>query len=167
MPALFIAIFFLAGALPDYVAIAKSKFFLRKAARFRRTIWSTIVLIVLDGISSYVISVVSIILAAVGTVVGYSQLPWQHAIFYSSQGAELGETIGTFAGLFWYSTMLTSVWMLLILLSTVLLRIFSPVHRFTVWFFDVDRHPVKAIGIVSATLVLIGGLIWMGLRATI
>jgi hypothetical protein len=36
-----------------------------------------------------------------------------------------------------------------------------------VWFFDVDRHPVKAIGIVSATVVLIGGLIWTGLRATI
>jgi hypothetical protein len=33
--------------------------------------------------------------------------------------------------------------------------------------FDVDKHPVKAIGIVSAALVMIGSLIWSVVLATI
>jgi len=37
----------------------------------------------------------------------------------------------------------------------------------TVGFFDVDRHPLEALGIVSGTLVLIGALIWRRLRIVI
>jgi hypothetical protein len=33
-------------------------------------------------------------------------------------------------------------------------------QRFTAWFFDVDKHPVQAIGIVAGALVMIGSLIW-------
>jgi len=41
------------------------------------------------------------------------------------------------------STLLTSVWTVLILLSTSVLKLLSPAHRFTAWFFDVEKHPLQ------------------------
>jgi hypothetical protein len=58
------------------------------------------------------------------------------------------------------STLLTSIWSVLILLSTTVLRLLTPIHRFTAWFFDVEKHPLKAIGIVAGALVMSGTLIW-------
>jgi hypothetical protein len=58
------------------------------------------------------------------------------------------------------STLATSIWTILILLSTTVLKLLAPIHRFTAWFFDIDRHPVQAIGIVAGALVMIGSLIW-------
>jgi len=69
--------------------------------------------------------------------------------------------------LFLCSTLFTSVWTILILLSTSVLKLFAPVHRFTAWFFDVEKHPVHAIGIVAGALVMAGSIIWTVLRAVI
>jgi hypothetical protein len=63
------------------------------------------------------------------------------------------------------STLFTSVRMFLILLSTALLKLLAPVHRFTGWFFDVDEHPVQAIGIVAGALLMLGSAIWTVVRA--
>ena len=65
------------------------------------------------------------------------------------------------------STLLTSIWITLILLSTIILKLLIPLQRFTAWFFDVEKHPVQAIGIVAAALVMIVSLIWTVLRAVI
>jgi len=65
------------------------------------------------------------------------------------------------------STTFTSIWTFLILLSTTVIKLLAPLQRFTSWFFDVDKHPVKAIGVVSGALVMIGSLIWTVLRAVI
>jgi hypothetical protein len=58
------------------------------------------------------------------------------------------------------STLLTSIWTTLLLLSTTALKLLTPVHRFTAWYFDVEKHPVQAIGIVAGALVMIGSLVW-------
>jgi hypothetical protein len=50
------------------------------------------------------------------------------------------------------STLLTSIWITLILLSTIVLKLLAPIHRFTAWFFDVQKHPVQAIGIIAGAL---------------
>ena len=63
------------------------------------------------------------------------------------------------------STLFTSIWTILILLATTVLKLLAPLQRFTAWFFDVEHHPVKVIGIVSAALLMIGSLIWALLRA--
>jgi hypothetical protein len=63
------------------------------------------------------------------------------------------------------STLVTSIWSILILLSTALLKLLTPIHRFTAWFFNIEKHPVEAIGIVSGALVMIGSLIWSLVRA--
>jgi hypothetical protein len=65
------------------------------------------------------------------------------------------------------TTLFTSIWMVLIALSTSALKLFSPVRNFTAWFFDVDEHPVQAIGIVAGALVMIGSLVWAVVRAMI
>jgi len=66
----------------------------------------------------------------------------------------LGQRSGlSFASIFLSSTLFTSIWTILILLSTAVLKLLAPIHRFTAWFFDVDHHPVKAIGIVAGALV--------------
>jgi hypothetical protein len=66
-----------------------------------------------------------------------------------------------------FSTLFTSIWMLLVLLSATILKLLTPLQRFTVWFSDVERHPLKAIGTVSAALVMIGAMISTVLRAII
>lgn len=63
-----------------------------------------------------------------------------------------------------WSTVFTSVWTLLILLSAVAIQIITPIQRFTIYFFDVTHHPLRAIGVVSGTLVMIGSLVWTVLR---
>lgn len=89
-------------------------------------------------------------------------------VLRSMTGPFLGERSGlSFAPIFLASTLFTSVWTILILLSTTVLKLLAPLHRFTAWFFDVEKHPVQAIGIVAGALVMIGSLIWTVLRAVI
>jgi hypothetical protein len=59
------------------------------------------------------------------------------------------------------STMLTSAWVVLLVVSTILLKLLAQleyVRRFTIWWFDVDEHPLRAIAEVAATLVVIGAI---------
>jgi hypothetical protein len=73
----------------------------------------------------------------------------------------------SFFTLFTLTTALTSVWMLLILVSLVAIKLLAPLHRFTAWFFDVDKHPVQAIGIVAGALVMLGSLVSTVVRVLI
>jgi len=65
------------------------------------------------------------------------------------------------------STIFTSIWTFLILISTAVLKLLAPVHAFTAWFFDVETHPVQAIGIMAGALVMIGSLIWSVAQALV
>lgn len=74
--------------------------------------------------------------------------------------------LSPFAIVFW-STMLTSIWTILILLSTAIIKLLAPLQQFTAWFFNVERNPLTAVGVVSGALVMIGSLVWTVLRAVI
>ena len=65
------------------------------------------------------------------------------------------------------STLLTSVWIFLILLSTTVLKLITPLHQFTSWFFDVEAHPLQAIGVIAGALVVVAALILSLIRAVI
>jgi hypothetical protein len=72
----------------------------------------------------------------------------------------------------WYapilvSTLLTSLWTALILLSITVLKLISPIHRFTAWLFEVEKHPLQAIGIVASVVVMIFSLVWTVLHSLI
>jgi hypothetical protein len=50
------------------------------------------------------------------------------------------------AGLPMISTLLTSVWTILILISTTILKLLAPVHRFTAWSSTLRSIPYKLLG---------------------
>jgi hypothetical protein len=58
------------------------------------------------------------------------------------------------------STLLTSVWVTLFLLSVLVVKLLQPLEylrRFTIWWFkDIDAHPLSAIAKVAGTLIVIG-----------
>ena len=58
------------------------------------------------------------------------------------------------------STLLTSVWALLLLFSSILAMLLIPIdhlRRFTAWWFrDVDKRPLTALAKVMGTLIIIG-----------
>jgi hypothetical protein len=58
------------------------------------------------------------------------------------------------------STLLTSAWVTLFLLSVLVVKLLTPLEylrRFTIWWFkDIDAHPLRAIAKVAGTLIVIG-----------
>jgi hypothetical protein len=36
-----------------------------------------------------------------------------------------------------------------------MIKLLAPLQRFTIWLFDVEQHPLQAVGIVSAFLVIV------------
>ena len=75
--------------------------------------------------------------------------------------------VSTLRGVLFLSTLFTSIWTILILLSTTLIKLLAPIQHFTIWFFDAERHPVQSIGVVSGGLVMVGALIGSVLQAVI
>lgn len=80
--------------------------------------------------------------------------------FLSMRGTMLQGRIIVITELLMLSTLFTSVWTMLILLSAFILKCLSPVQRFTTWFFDVDKHPFRALGDVAAGLIVLGSAAW-------
>jgi hypothetical protein len=74
---------------------------------------------------------------------------------------------GFVALVFLSSTLLTSIWTILIVLSTTVLKLLTPLQRFTAWFFDLEKHPLQAIGIVAGAVVMCVSLVWTVVRAMI
>ena len=60
---------------------------------------------------------------------------------------------------FFMSTLFTSIWTTAIAVAAVALRFITPVQRFTSWFFDVERHPIQAIGIVAGAFTIVGSFV--------
>jgi hypothetical protein len=66
------------------------------------------------------------------------------------------------------STLLTSVWVTLFLISTLIIKLLAPleyIRRFTVWWFkDIDAHPLRAVAKVAATLIVVGAFVLKAVR---
>lgn len=94
---------------------------------------------------------------------------WYELLSIGAQGTvpDLLGHVTSLRGVLFLSTLFTSIWTILILISVTVLKLLVPLEVFTTWFFDVNRHPVQAIGIVSGTLVMAGSLIWTLLRSVI
>lgn len=63
------------------------------------------------------------------------------------------------------STLMTSVWLFLAFASTLAIKIIVPTQRITVRFFDVEAHPLKAIGMVSGFITVAVTFVWMTMGA--
>jgi hypothetical protein len=57
--------------------------------------------------------------------------------------------------LFWPG-MVPSIWLWFYVVATVVVRLAvrsAPVFRFSIYFFDIDEHPIRSVGIVAAVLI--------------
>jgi hypothetical protein len=73
-------------------------------------------------------------------------------------------------GIFYYAVFIPSLWLWGlsgILMMTQALASLDHVRRFTSWFFDVEKHPIKSIGIVAGTTIIFGSLVWSIVQAAI
>jgi hypothetical protein len=179
---------FFVGFLPDYVALLKTRclfiFLKQRGGSVRLIILSSSDIICSMIISSLFMALSLAIYALVKIYPwndpNYPVTPYQTVLFIWELMAPTFNPMRHLAKLtyapleaitlydvLYMSTLFTSIWMALVLLSTAVLKLLAPLHRFTGWFFDVEKHPVQAIGIVAGALVMVGSLIWTVLRALI
>jgi hypothetical protein len=168
LPSSFLATFLICGMLPDYIALGKTRLLIKFMLRRPRGILTSVALIPIDiGLSV----AISVSLAAILFLIFLKIGPFAVGNEGANERDVSNNTVLLFSGgefmalALFSSTLFTSVWTTLIILSTTVLKLLAPVHRFTAWFFDVEKHPVQAIGIVAGALVMIGSLIWTALRA--
>jgi hypothetical protein len=60
------------------------------------------------------------------------------------------------------STMLTSAWVILLLTSSLFIKLLSPlehIRRLMVSWLDIDTHPLRGTAVVAATLIVIGAFL--------
>jgi hypothetical protein len=157
------------GFISDYLALLKTRAILMIGNRY-----PAFFILCLDGISSIAISFVFFEL--------WSMIPSRglpHPDFYQLNPVAEFQTLfpsKTFSefemfvqlfnlsavlySAFYFSTLFTSIWLALIVLSSTFIKLLAPLHRFTAWFFDVEKHPLEAVGIVGGAMVLLGAAIW-------
>jgi hypothetical protein len=140
-----------AGFLPDYVALWKTRLLLTVLTRRYLGALSVSLIDISSSILIAILFYIIFVISFASPVVAVRPLLWlisPKPDNYSSLTPLL------------LSTLLTAIWTVLLLLSTTVLKLLAPVRRFTAWFFDVENHPVQAIGIVAGALVMIGSLAW-------
>ncbi|MBI1774273.1 MAG: hypothetical protein HYR63_02900 [Proteobacteria bacterium] len=165
-----IVLLFCLGIIPDYASLAKARFILAVVDRsqYRGAIVAGVCadivlsifvsafgLFITNAILYRYVSVARVIDVLGGSIVRlgdiFSVFPLRFNIFE----------------LFLLSTFFTSIWTILMLIATIVLKLLSPVHRFTAWFFDVEKHPVRAVGLVAGALIVLGSLVWTAARMLI
>jgi hypothetical protein len=161
-------VFTFIGFIPDYIALLKTRALLWVQSQGESTLLM-IMLLGTDVILSIAISiapavaVISAMILAQGGSIILNPILILEAIydFLSeivsplSHGSEIPVYL-VYLG----STVFTSVWTALVLSAAVILKLLSPVQRFTRWFFDVDKHPIQAIAIIAGTLSILCSAIW-------
>lgn len=178
--------YLIATVLADYIALWKTRRLLETLTPVAGGAWWRLAV---DVVASLLVSVLSVLLSMfvmgvlvfksapeIGTFLQF-QLSglWKSLVVspfttgFAMSDDETSTQVSDFLfnDLSVFSTLFTSIWMLLVLLSTTILKLLTPLQRFTVWFLDVERHPLKAIGTVSAALVIISAMISTVLRAII
>ncbi|MBV9653180.1 MAG: hypothetical protein JOZ42_01315 [Acetobacteraceae bacterium] len=58
------------------------------------------------------------------------------------------------------TALLSSVWTALIFLAALALKVIPPLQVFLGWYFDVSKHPLRAIGMVAWAIVILCGVLW-------
>lgn len=56
-------------------------------------------------------------------------------------------------------TFVTSVWIILISLAISAFKLIPALQRF-VWFFDAERRPLHAIGVLAGVILILWGALW-------
>jgi hypothetical protein len=159
----------------DWISLAKASYIMKMMSMLRITSLWTIVFVGADVLLTYVIASVSLIiitmlivaqygltfLIAPDAAANFARLMTQHLFSNALRTTLLyvREPELNLSVILVTSTLLTSVWVILFLLSSIFVGALAPleyIRRFTLWWFDIDRHPLKAIAKVAATLIVVG-----------
>jgi hypothetical protein len=144
-----------AALFGDVVSLAKSKLLLDFIVKVNIRI-AIIAFVIID-----IIATLLIVSFGIGLVITREFDITDPNIYRNYQ--EYNQYFETFPLVFMFSTMLTSIWILLFSLSGFIVWALIPfeyVRRFVSWWFkDVDTHPLTAITKVMATLIVIGAFI--------
>ena len=155
--------FFVSSFVPDYIALAKSRFLIQTIPSNVGLLVGTLY-VVLDMFLSILISSVFCVAASMA----YLAVTVGHAPSVGVMVNAIASALLVFKNhpvafpafdIFLASTLMTSIWLFLILTSYCLLKILLPlkyVRDFVNWFFPIEQHPIRAIGIV------VGSLVWLG-----
>jgi hypothetical protein len=161
--------------IPDYSSIAKARVIIRHIGR-SNNFARIIALVLVDIILSVLIAVLSMM---VYQTFEYVVLPGygfngdikesflaSFEIAYESISDILGIILGTPHGdtwleLFTTSTLLTSMWAIIAIASLAVAKMLvlaDYARKFTTWFFNVDEHPIRAVGVVAGGMILMASL---------
>ena len=158
----------LLSCLPDYLSLYKSRVLLRylnATVTWRRLIF----LVVLDLILSFSVYALASLLVwryLVGaTVEEFTQTAFVRMSDYYRivTGTHPQDRFSIISLIMALSTMMTSLWTILIIVSSLVLKAigsFSRVMRLASWMFDVDAHPIRVLGLVAATICWVGSVIY-------
>jgi hypothetical protein len=165
----------LIGMIPDNIALWKTRLLI---ARMARNDVNPILLPAIDVCLSALISAISLsifITIAIWQLGVWGQHgPFDLSVYLNVLGTGLAEAgrffivpsqHGDLYAVCMVSTIFTSIWTVLILLSSTLIRLVIPLQALINWFYPVEKHPMKAIGLVSAALTMIVALLSSGVRA--
>jgi hypothetical protein len=155
------------GLVPDFISVSKTRMLLQTLGDTKsqsNIIWAASTDLFVSALISLIYNTV-VLSSLDGTTLTFSFRTLIDTLRFTFGVALPSITYPPIMGAIFCSTLLTSVWTILILLSTTVIKLIAPVQRFTAWFFDVDKHPVQAIGIVAGALVMIGGGVWSLLLA--
>jgi hypothetical protein len=153
----------IAGFVADYLALWKTRAIFSFLDKFK----TVIICVILDALSSILISILMMTIAEIMALspLGLSLQdlkitfpPLRDMIGVFSHDLNYDDDVPLFA-IVLLSTLMTSAWTVMILLSGTLLKILEPLRRLANWFCQVDEHPIRAIGFVAGLLVWVGSLI--------
>jgi hypothetical protein len=151
--------------IPDYLALWKTRILLNVVSGIHKSFYLPVVTIADIALSLFISACFFGGLAQIFRGEGFEMISGIVNVISADLSDHHGRNEFDGFEIYLGSTLFTSLWTVVILLSAILINAFMKVQRFTTWFFDVEHHPVKVIGIVSAALVMTGGGIWSLLRA--
>ena len=156
----------------DWTSLLKARLLMRAISQ-RSGIISSLFFVVVDLLCSYTLPLLLWILLLIPATTIFGESPTRSSQEYFW---EILETYGSLKPITDYfiadpiifplgtifipSTMLTSMWTLLLFISCLVAQLLVPIdylRRFTAfWFKDVEHHPLTAIAKVAATLIVVG-----------
>ena len=159
--------------LMDWISLIKARFILQFLSK-RYAMISAMIFLIVDLLCSYFIACFSFLLFGL-TYWLYSlhdlMTQWEFQILFDNF-MHLGALLHYFGlsgkefqprAVVIPSTMLTSLWTSLLIISGLIAQLLVPLdylRRFTAWWFrDVENHPLTAIAKVGAALILIGSVL--------
>jgi len=159
--------------VPDYFNLLKTRKVLGLITAHKISRPAVLVaILVADFLVGYAIFIVSCLpmglfsLHLVYFLLGKGGVDWHHVVSnFSFDPLPLSAGFEWPFAMFFWSGMVPSIWLWFYVAAILVVRLVAraaPVFRFSIYFFDIDQHPIRSVGVVAAALV---GCVYVALLA--